>query len=139
MKTSNIMIVDDTKEVLSAFKRELKDESYSVFFADNGDEALSLISEKPFKVVISDVKMRKMDGFELLDRINKLNPDILRVVLSGHSDVKLILKIVNERGIDRYLTKPWHIDDIKTTIKQCVELYDLRDEVLSLRNLVKPQ
>ncbi|MFH1673405.1 MAG: response regulator [Pseudomonadota bacterium] len=137
MEKSNILIVDDTKEVISSFKRELRSEPYNVFFAGSGEDALETLSEHPCKVIISDVKMPMMDGFELLAKVKELYPDMIRVVLSGHSDVKLILKIVNERGIDRYLTKPWEIVDVKRTINECIEIFDLRKEVVNLRKQLK--
>lgn len=77
--------------------------------------------------------MPKMDGFELLDTVQEKYPHITRVVLSGHTDVSLILRIVNEKNIDRYLTKPWDIDVLKWIIRQCVELHDLRQELHTLR------
>jgi len=134
MKISDIIIVDDTGDVLSALKRELSDEPYDVLYAGSGDEALNILSGTSCKVIISDVKMPVMDGFELLEKVKQLYPDMIRVVLSGHDDVKLILDIVNEKGIDRYLTKPWNAMDLKSTIHQCIELFDLRREVAELRN-----
>ena len=133
MGKSNIIIVDDTSEVLSSFKRELRKEPYNVFYASGGEEALEILSENPCKLIISDIKMPKMDGFELLAKVQDLYPDMIRVVLSGHSDVKLILNLVNKGGIYRYLTKPWEMGDIKSTIRQCIELYDLRKEVIEHR------
>jgi response regulator RpfG family c-di-GMP phosphodiesterase len=133
MEKSNIIIVDDTKEVLSSFKRELRTEPYNVFYANGGEEALEILNENPCKLIISDIKMPKMDGFELLSKVQELYPDMIRVVLSGHSDVKLILNLVNKGGIYRYLTKPWEMEDIKATISQCIELFDLRKEVIELR------
>jgi len=133
MEKSNIIIVDDTKEVLSTFKRELKTEPYNVFYANGGEAALEILKENPCKLIISDVKMPKMDGFELLSKVQELYPDMIRVVLSGHSDVKLILNLVNKGGIYRYLTKPWEMEDVKATISQCIELFDLRKEVIELR------
>lgn len=109
MERSNIIIVDDTKEVWSSFQRDLKKEPYHVFYASSGEEALEIMSSNPCKVIISDVKMPKMDGFGLLAKVKELYPVMIRVVLSSHSDVKLILKLVNEGGIDRYLAKPWEI------------------------------
>jgi response regulator RpfG family c-di-GMP phosphodiesterase len=70
--------------------------------------------------------MSKMDGLELLDKVHEINPDITRVVLSGHTNVKLILNLVNKKGIDRYLVKPWENDDLILAIKKCIELHDLR-------------
>lgn len=133
MEKSNIIIVDDTKDVLSSFQRNLRKEPYHLFYANNGEEALEILSKNSCKVIISDVKMPRMDGFDLLARVRKLYPDIIRVVLSGHSDVKLILKLVNEGGIDRYLTKPLDMEGIKSTINQCIEDFDLRKEVIELR------
>jgi DNA-binding NtrC family response regulator len=133
MEKSNIIIVDDTKEILESFKREMRIEPYNVSSATSGEEALEILSENPCKLIISDIKMPRMDGFELLSRVQDLYPDMIRVVLSGHSDVKLILKLVNKGGIYRYLTKPWEIEDVKVTIRQCIELFDLRKEVLELR------
>lgn len=133
MEKADIIIVDDTSDVLSALKRELRDDPYNVLYSDSGVEALHILSSTSCKVIISDVKMPVMDGFELLEKVRILYPDMIRVVLSGHSDVKLVLDIVNEKGIDRYLTKPWNIFDLKSTINQCIELFDLRREVRELR------
>ena len=133
MGKSNIIIVDDTREILSSMQRELRAEPYNVFYANSGEEALKILSENPCKLIISDIKMPRMDGFELLGRVQEKYPDIIRVVLSGHTDVKLILKLVNKGGIYRYLTKPCEADDIKSTIRQCIELFDLRKEVIELR------
>ena len=95
MEKSNIIIVDDSKEILSSFQRELRKEPYNVFYTNDGQEALEILSENSCKLIISDIKMPRMDGFELLSRVQELYPDILRVVLSGHTDVKLILNLVN--------------------------------------------
>ncbi|MBI5665795.1 MAG: response regulator [Nitrospirae bacterium] len=137
MSKSNVIVVDDTREVLTSLERELRDEPYNIFYAGGGEEALKIMSENPCKVIISDVKMPKMDGFELLAKVRERYPDMIRVVLSGHADVKLVLDIVNEKGIDRYLTKPWNTADVKATINQCIELYDLRKEVKELREQIK--
>jgi len=137
MNKSNVIIVDDTSEVLTSMERELRDEPYNTFYVSGGEEALKIMSENPCKVILSDIKMRKMDGFELLGKVRELYPDTIRVVLSGHADVKLILDMVNQKGIDRYLTKPWDITDVKATINQCIELYDLRKEVKELREQLK--
>ena len=133
MEESNIIIVDDTKEVLSSFQRELRTEPYNFYYALSGEDALEILAENPCKLIISDIKMPRMDGFELLAKVQELYPEMIRVVLSGHSDVKLILTLVNKGGIYRYLTKPWEMEDVRSTIRQCIELYDLRKEVVELR------
>ena len=127
MKEANILIVDDAKEVLSSLKRELKRAPYQLFLANSSEAALEILEKKSCQVIISDVKMSKMDGFELLEKVHELYPDMVRMVLSGHSDVKLILDLVNEKGIDRYLTKPWNIDVLKMSIDNALKLYGLKN------------
>ncbi|NNF99645.1 MAG: response regulator [Desulfobacteraceae bacterium] len=137
MEKTSVLIVDDTEQILSALKRELRDEPYNLLLATSGQEALKILSEHKCKVIVSDVKMPKMNGFELLGAVKDDYPEMIRVVLSGHCDVKLILKLVNENGIDRYLTKPWNTTDVKMTIRQCIELFDLKQEVHSYREQLK--
>lgn len=137
MEKSNILIVDDEKNILSSLKRALQDEPYNVFFAGSGEDALKILSEQPFKVILSDVQMPGMDGFELLEKVKELYPDIISVIFSGLTDVHLILSIVNARQIERYLMKPWSTTDVKLTINQCLELFDLRKEVVELRKRLK--
>jgi DNA-binding NtrC family response regulator len=126
MEQADILIVDDDPNVIKSVCRVLKKLKYEIASAEDGETALSLVSEKSFKVIISDVKMSRMDGLELLDRVHAIDPDITRIVLSGHTDVELILKLVNEKGIDKYLVKPWENEDLILAIKKCIELYDLR-------------
>jgi len=128
LEKSEILIVDDSKEVIASIKRELRNEPLNVSEANSSEEALKLVSERSFKVVISDVKMSKMDGFELLEKVHELNPDTSRIILSGHSDVGLILNLANKKGIDRYLTKPWDPQDLILAIHTGIEIHDLRKE-----------
>jgi response regulator RpfG family c-di-GMP phosphodiesterase len=126
LEKSDILIVDDSKEVIASIKRELKNEPLNVSETNSGEEALRMVAQQPFKVIITDVKMSKMDGFELLEKIHELNPDTSRIILSGHSDVGLILKLANKKGIDRYLTKPWDAQDLILAINNSIEIHDLR-------------
>jgi two-component system, repressor protein LuxO len=126
MEKADILIVDDDPKVCKSICRVLKNQKYTIVSAENGEEALRLISETQFKVIVSDVKMSQMDGIELLDKVHAINPDITRVVLSGHANVELILRLVNKKGIDKYLLKPWENDDLILAIDKCIELFNLR-------------
>jgi DNA-binding NtrC family response regulator len=137
MSLHSILIVDDEKHISAALKRELEEEGYVISTVSSAEEALALLHDSPSKVVISDIKMPGMNGLELLQQVKKSYPEVIRIVLSGHSDIKLILDSVNRYGIDRYLTKPWDIDDLKLTLRQSFELFDLRREVHELRKKVR--
>ncbi len=134
IKNSTVIIVDDDSKVLSALERDLSDEGYSIVLANSGEEALEVLQDITCKVIVADIKMPKMNGFELLGKVKEQSPDMVCVVFSGHEDVKFVLEQVNKGGIDRYLTKPWEAEDVKATIKQCIELFDLRTEVKELRS-----
>ncbi len=138
MEKADILIVDDDPKISRLICRILETSCYKIVSAQNGEDALKSISETQFKVIISDVKMSKMDGVELLDKIHELNPDITRIILSGHFDVQLILKLVNEKGIDKYLVKPCKKADLILAITKCIELYDLRRGVNTLPTKLNP-
>jgi len=129
LETVDILFVDDDLKAIRMACLIFEKADIGVVTASNGEEALKLFSYYDFKVIISDIKMRRMDGFELLEKVCELNPYISRVVLSGHPDVAFILKLVNEKGIDKYLTKPLDGTDLILASNQCIELYDLRKEV----------
>jgi response regulator RpfG family c-di-GMP phosphodiesterase len=126
MNKADILIVDDDPQITNAIYRILKQRHFTIYSAQNGADALNLLAEMSFKLVISDIKMSGMHGFELLDKIQEIAPKTTRIVLSGHADVELILKLVNEKGIDRYMVKPWDNKDLALAVRKCIELYDLR-------------
>jgi DNA-binding NtrC family response regulator len=128
VEIADVLVVDDDPQISKLICRALENALYKIVGVQNGEEALMLVTKTKFKVIISDVKMSKMDGIVLLDKVHELDPDITRIILSGHSDVELILKLVNEKGIDKYLVKPWENTDLLLAIGKCIELYDLRRE-----------
>ncbi len=133
MSNDQILFVDDEDKVLAALNRELQEEGYEIFLANSGEAAMQLLERNPCKVIVADIKMPLMNGFELLDMVNEFYPDTIRIVLSGHADLNLILGEVNKRGIDRYLTKPWEPDELKMILRQAIELFNLRREVEELK------
>ncbi len=129
MQKSNILVVDDTRPVISAIKRPIRSEPINLHWAGNGEDALDMASKIEFKVIIADAKMTHMDGFELLERMHALKPEVWRMIISGHSDIGFILNLVNQNGIDRYFTKPWADDALISAIHKGIDSYDLRKEV----------
>ncbi len=73
---------------------------------------------------------------ELLAKTKELYPKMIRIILSGHAEIEVILNAVNQLGIDRYLIKPWRIEDVLLAIRQSIEIYDLRQEVSELRKML---
>jgi putative nucleotidyltransferase with HDIG domain len=130
-KIRRILFVDDQPEVLRGLKRALETmrHKWDIEFAVSGEEALNLMSKSHFAVVVSDMRMPEMDGVELLNVVMERNPEVVRIILSGHSDRELVLRSV--RCAHQFLAKPCNIETISYTIERACKLRDLlRSETL---------
>ncbi len=119
----NILYVDDEDINLKVFKETFR-RDYNVYTATSGKEALQMIDDhKEIDLVITDQRMPEMTGTELLEKVVLKNPGILRMIMTGHSDLEVIVKAVNEYGIDQYITKPWNSDSLKDTLDNLLAKY----------------
>ncbi|MFT4540419.1 MAG: HD-like signal output (HDOD) protein [Planctomycetota bacterium] len=102
----NIIFVDDDQNILSGLKRMLRPrrDSWDMSFALSGQEALDAMEERPFDVIISDMKMPGMNGAELLSRVHESHPETVRIILSGHSDMEATIRSIAISH--QFLTKP---------------------------------
>jgi len=112
-----LLIVDDEDNILKALKRELKNENYDILFAKNGKEALELLDKHKPHVILSDLKMPKMNGIQFLVEAKKIYPDSVRIILTSYSEKELVLKAVSETGLWQYLLKPWDSKKLINTIQ----------------------
>lgn len=112
----SVLFVDDQKEILDLLKLKLKDKHYRTFFADSSDSALALLKKQEIHVVVTDLLMPGTNGIALLQELKTHYPGIVRIVLSGLSQVTSILSAINNGDIYRYITKPWKIDEQAETI-----------------------
>lgn len=111
-----ILFVDDEERVLAGLKRMLRPqrETWELHFASSGPEALALMAERDFDVVVSDVKMPGMDGISLLSEIQGKYPDLVRIILSGHTDAGDTMRATGVAH--QYLAKPCDPDMLKETV-----------------------
>jgi HD-like signal output (HDOD) protein/CheY-like chemotaxis protein len=119
-----ILFVDDQPNVLAALRRTLRSlrDAWEMEFAQGGQEALSLLKQRPFDVVVSDMRMPGIDGTRLLDTVRREYPDTVRIVLSGQSDREAIMRSVGPAH--QYLTKPCDTETLKSTITRACALRD---------------
>ncbi len=116
----HILFVDDEEAILSAFRRNFKKKPYKAHFARNGDEALEILQAHDFDVVVTDLSMPGMDGFELIRQINRSFPDLIKIVLSGQTEKQDVVNLFNDGGIEAYLDKPWEMDELRQRISLAV-------------------
>jgi len=117
-----VLIVDDEKEVLKAIGRALRSH-FDVYLYDDPEKALAFARTKNCHVVISDMKMPSMNGEVFLSKFAKICPFSKRCVLTGHAELEATIALVNEIGIDCYLTKPWDNKELIVTLNGLVREY----------------
>jgi len=100
-----ILIVDDEEDIRAVLDISLSDLGYEVYTAENGEEALRILSEINPPIVLTDIRMPVMDGIELLRRIKQVNPETEVIMVTGHGDMDLAIKSLKYEATD-FITKP---------------------------------
>ncbi len=119
-----ILFVDDEVRLLRSIQRGLLDEPYNLLFADSGKEALKLLEENNVHIIVTDMRMPEMSGLDLLRIVKEKYPHIVRIVLSGYTQVTTLLTAINQGEIFRFITKPWKMEgEFKTVLQQAVDHY----------------
>lgn len=124
-RLKNILFVDDESLVLTGLEnmlRKLRHE-WDMTFVASGREALELMKQKHFDIIISDMRMPKMDGVQLLNMVKSLYPGTVRFILSGHADRDMILRSVG--STHQFLSKPCDADALKAAVSRAFSLRDL--------------
>jgi YesN/AraC family two-component response regulator len=118
-----IMIVDDEPANLRALERLFR-QHYEVLTANSGAEALELLGHHDVALLITDQRMPGMTGIELLKKTMSLRPSMVRMILTGYTDVEALVEAINCGEVYRYVTKPWSNEDLRVTVKRALEHYE---------------
>jgi len=120
-----ILLVDDEQLVLDGLKRQLR-KKYDVYTADSGEKGLKYImTEGPFAVVVSDMRMPVMDGITFLTQVRRIAPQTVRVMLTGYADQGTAIAAINRGAIFRFLTKPCSREDLTNALDAALDQYRL--------------
>jgi response regulator RpfG family c-di-GMP phosphodiesterase len=123
--SDKVLFVDDEQLVLNAFQRTLRGE-FEVFTAVSPEDGLAIIQTNgPFAVVVSDLKMPKMDGFEFLSKVREISPETVCIILTGFADLEAAVKAVNAGNIFQLLTKPCPSETLTTAIDAAIKQFHL--------------
>lgn len=120
-----VMVVDDEQGIVNAVRRELTTPPlgkirYEIETFTNPQEALARAREQEFEAVLSDYRMPEMTGLEFLSELGKIQPDCVRIVLSGQTDFDSLLRMINETHVYRFIPKPWSSYFLKSTLTQAI-------------------
>ena len=128
--TPSILIVDDEEMVLSSLRGVFTLQTdYDVHEASTPKEALSYVERARVDVVISDFLMPEMNGIELLKEIKQLQPEAIRLLLTGYADKENAIKAINEVGLYHYLEKPWDNEALLNIVRNALSEKGLRQQL----------
>lgn len=130
------MFVDDESFILKSLKRLMKNQPFDSVYMNSGSEALSYLENNKIDLIISDIRMPDMDGFELLSLVKEKYPKVLRVALSGFTESRTIYKLIEKNIAKIYLFKPWDNFELKNNIKRILDFEDVltNNKLLELIN-----
>jgi two-component system cell cycle response regulator len=126
-KSLPILIVDDEEENLLAFELNFRNQ-FTILTATSGRRGLEILAERDVALVITDQRMPEMTGVEFLEQASRIRPEILRMVLTGYSDINALIDAVNMGRIYHYVTKPWDPDELSLSIKRALDAYRMGAE-----------
>ena len=120
-----VLFVDDEENILHSLKRLLRKEGYRMLTATSGTDGLKILKENDVHLVVTDQRMPEMSGTEFLAKVKENYPEVLRIVLTGYTDVDSITESINKGHVYKFMLKPWNDQNVKLEIKQALEQYDL--------------
>ena len=135
----SVLVIDDEQGIVNAIRRELSTPPlgryrYAVEGFTDPAAALQRAKEKEFEVVITDFRMPQMDGLEFLKQLHVIQPDCMRLVLSGQTDMGALVEMINQTHIYRFIPKPWSGYFLKSSVMQAI---DFRSTEITNRRMAK--
>lgn len=124
--TNTILLVDDEINNLQLIKRALRGK-YNILTASQGQEGLDVLKQNIDKIclIISDHKMPVMEGTEFLEKANKIAPDVIKILLTGFTDIEILTDAVNKCNLFQYITKPFDPNELIAVVESGVEKFNL--------------
>ncbi|MDO8999204.1 MAG: response regulator [Bacteroidota bacterium] len=131
-ETISILYVDDEPNNLNSFRANFR-KNYTVYTAESADEGLAILRTTPIQIIITDQRMPVITGVEFLEMVIKEFPEPIRLLLTGYSDINIIIDAINKGLVHMYMMKPFNELEITVTINNAFEVYLLRakNKVLS--------
>ncbi len=136
MMKSSLLIVDDEKSIRETLKIILSDMDYDVMTASDGFEAIDILNSNIVDILITDLRMPKMDGIELMKNVLEIDPYIETIFISAYADIKSAVKVVKMGAFD-YIEKSFSKDELIFAIERAMEHKMLKEENKNLKRRVE--
>lgn len=128
-----ILFIDDEEKSRKYFQKTFKNH-FNILMAENAHKAWDLIEKHHEKIatIVSDQKMPNFTGVQLLHKVKKQYPNIVRILTTAYADLDANINAINQSRVFSYVTKPWKIDDLKSTIYKAISEYESRQKSIGL-------
>ncbi|MDO9554333.1 hybrid sensor histidine kinase/response regulator [Rhodonellum sp.] len=123
-----VLYLDDEDNNLNSFKASLR-KDFKIITAIDALEGLKIAETEDFHVVIADQRMPGISGVEFFEKLMKIKPDPIRILLTGYSDIASVIDAINKGEVYRFIDKPWNLDQIKNAIINAAEIYFTKKEL----------
>ncbi len=133
------LFVDDEPNILKAIQRLLRNEPWRVLTASDPNEALDIMRRTPAQVVVTDQRMPAMSGVDFLSKVREQHGDVIRMMLTGYTEMDIAVDAINKGEIYRLITKPWNDDELRATLRQAFDHHDLKSEIKRLNTVSREQ
>lgn len=135
-----ILLVDDEQNILSALTRLLRADDREIMAAGDTHEGLEkLKAHNGADLVISDNKLPNISGLDFLIKVKQLYPDTIRILITGYPDLEGAIKAINNGQVYRFITKPWENEELKLTVRQALDYYDVLRDNRALLQIARQQ
>lgn len=134
-----VLFIDDEPNILKAIQRVLRHEPMRVLTATDPNEALEILRRTPAQVVVTDQRMPSMSGVEFLSAVREQHADVIRMMLTGYTEMNIAVEAINKGEIYRLITKPWNDDELRATLRQAFDHHDLKSEIKRLNTVSREQ
>ena len=129
---ASILVVDDERIAARNLEHLLKKEGYDLCTAQSGAAALALLEQRPFDVVLTDLRMEKVDGMQVLARCRTLHPDAEVILVTGYATTESAVQAMKD-GAFYYIAKPFRLDEVRKVVAEAVAKIRLKRENRELR------
>ena len=122
-----ILYVDDEELALQSFKLQFSND-FTIHTVSSSDEAIQILNTEEIAVVITDQRMPKVNGVELLKQVMSTYPNVVRMLITAYTDLEVVIQAINDGNVYRYVSKPYNEDEVRGAIRQAIEHYYLVKE-----------
>jgi DNA-binding NtrC family response regulator len=134
--TDRLLIVEDEKIALKNLLHIMKKEGYDAAGTSSGPQAIKILHKQEFDLVLTDLKMEKVDGFEILQKSKELYPDTEVIIITAYATISSAVETM-KHGAYHYISKPFKIDEVRKVVKEALEKVKLKRENAQLREQIE--